>query len=117
MVGAEAVRRAKAEVERIERETRAAVLIETVESVGEQPVRAAAAIRAERWGREGIYVLIVKSDHRFEVTPTPGFRKFINIEDSQAIRDAFLSQFKRGQYDEGLLAGIHVIGVHLIAAA
>jgi len=114
----EAVRNTKAEIDRIERESKASILIETVDSVGkDSSVKAAAASNARRWGREGVYVLIDKNDHRFEVLPTPGMEKAVSREDVQVFRDAFLTQFKRGKFDDGLLNGVQAIGLTFSVAA
>jgi glc operon protein GlcG len=117
LFSAEAVRKAAAEIDRVERETKASVLVETVETAGDQPVKALAAANARRWGRHGIYVLIDKKDHKFEVLPTPGFEKAVIAEDVQTFRDAFLTQFRRGNFDDGLLNGVHAIGLTLTVYA
>lgn len=115
---ADAVRTAKAEIDKVERDTKASILIETVESVGkDSSVKTAAAANLKRWGREGIYVLIDKNDHRFEVVPTSGMDRAVSREDVQVFRDAFLTQFKRGKFDDGLLNGVQAMGLTLTVAA
>ncbi len=114
----EAVRKAKGEIDRIERETRASILIETVNSVADEAVKTVAAANARRWGREGMYVLIDKNDHRFEIVPSgSSVEKAITREDSQTIRDAFLTDFKRGKFDDGLINGLKAMTLILSNAS
>ena len=121
MFSAETVRKVKDLIDQIERDTKVAVRIETVESVGNVPVATAASQKVRDWVREqsdllGVLVLIDKADHRFEVMRTPALSNVLTKDDLTEIRDAFIKEFKRGQFDEGLLAGVHAIEGKLIAA-
>lgn len=52
MFGAETFRKVKDEIDRIERETKVAVRIETVDSVGDKTVNAVAGEHVRQWARE-----------------------------------------------------------------
>ncbi len=121
MFGAETVRKVKDEIDRIEAETKVAIRIETVDSVGTKSVNEVAAEYVNKQATEQpthpvVYILMDKADHRFEVMATRNLSGALSKEDFTHFRDAFLNEFRRGHFDEGLLAGVHAIAEKLSAA-
>jgi len=112
----EAARQARDDLAKLEREGKLAVLIETVEGFGGEPIREVLAGRARRWGHEGLYVLIDKADRRFDLTETAGARGSIDPAKKAAIRDAFLEGFKHRQFNEGLAKGVRAIQAAVAAS-
>src|SRR4051812_19348062 len=59
---AEAVREAQASLAKAERQTKVPVVIETIESLKQEPIAEVAVRRARDSGSQGIYILISKDD-------------------------------------------------------
>jgi uncharacterized membrane protein YgcG len=112
MFSPEAVRQAQAKLDRIERETKVPILIETVESLPEAAnmspdqkrtlINEVAARRAER-GDQGVYVLISKNDHLISnVLVRKRLANRLPSSVRLSIRDTVVADFKRGDFDAGL---------------
>jgi glc operon protein GlcG len=106
MFDLEAIRKARAELDRIERERHVPVLIETVESVEGERIDEVSLRRAKNWGAKGIYVLISRRDHKIRVRD---YQSFLGSAARVKIQEAFAREFAKNNYDEGLLAGITAI--------
>ncbi len=111
MFSREAVREALARLVTLERTYRVPTTIETVESLRGEPLDEAAQRLAKRLGPQGkgIYILMAKDDHRLEVLVSRDYAP-LNVRAKRfAIRDAFLDDFRRGNYDAGLKRGIDAL--------
>jgi glc operon protein GlcG len=111
MFGRDAIRESLARLVTLERTYRVPVTIETVESLRGEPIDEAAMRMAKRLGPQGkgIFVLIAKEDHRDEVLVSRDFPA-INVRAKRlAIRDSFLDDFRKGNFDQGLKHGIDAI--------
>jgi hypothetical protein len=125
---AEAVRKAEAELDRIERRTKVPVVIETIEAIPDlgrdasasekrKAVEQLAEKRAREIGYEGVYLLISKNDHVFSpVLVRERFDSLLPRGKRQEIRDTLLREFKSGQFDEGLLKTTALLDSALAAA-
>ncbi len=112
---AEAVRKAEAVLDRIERRTKIPVVIETIEAIPglerdapasekRRAVEALAEKRAREIGYEGVYLLISKNDHVFSrLLVHKRFASLLPQEKRDEVRDTLASEFKGGRFDEGLL--------------
>jgi uncharacterized membrane protein YgcG len=121
MFSEEAVKKAQAELNRIERATRVPVVIETIEKV---PGLDAGASRAERDDAinslavrrdnaikdEGIYFLISKNDRlNSNILVRERFAALLPKAKRDRIGEAFIDGFKKKDFDGGLLSGVHAI--------
>jgi glc operon protein GlcG len=111
-----AITAAQQELERIERETYVATIIETVETVGSRTIEEQAHREAERSGIHGIYALIAKKERAIEVLVSRGYQGALTPPRQEAIRAAFIDAFRRGVFDDGLKQGVAAIGAALAAA-
>lgn len=102
----EAVKKADAELARIERETSLPVTIETIPSLNGRGIDEALAERGRQEDVRGLFVLISKQPHKIEAGASPGADHFFNRPLYQAIRGSFLPDFERNDYDAGLAAGV-----------
>ena len=116
-----AVKKAQAELDRIERTTHIPVVIETIDKVpqprcGASPAAKKRAIdelavqRDKKIRDEGIYLLISKDDHlNSNVLVRQRIAALIPIEKRDAIRDAFIEGFRKRDFDGGLTHGVQAV--------
>jgi glc operon protein GlcG len=116
MFSADAVKKAREELSRFDREYHVPVVIETVESLRGEPVEEAATRLARASGREGIFVLLSKADTKIETLVSRPFRDVLSRSDARTVSDAFVKQFREGRFDAGLADGVHAIGSLLAKA-
>src|SRR5262249_52082010 len=84
----DAVRKAQAELDRIEREDRLPTTIETVGSLEGQNVGEVLQRHAEQAGAQGLYVLIAKKEKKIDVKASRRYRQAITLDGERAIREA-----------------------------
>lgn len=107
MFSEDVLRKAKADLARIEREYRVPVTVETVTSLKGAPIEEVAVGRAERLGHKGIFVFIAERDHKAEALASPrALFEQLGKSRINEIRDAFTAEFRRSKNDEGLTKGI-----------
>jgi glc operon protein GlcG len=118
MFGREAVRQALARLVTIERTYRVPTTIETVETLRGEPIDEATQRMARRLGPQGkgIFVLMSREDHKLEVIVSRDYPALNVKARKAAIRDAFLDDFRKGDFDPGLKRGIDAIEKALAAA-
>ena len=115
MFSRDAVKKAQAQLERIERATHIPIVIETIDRFRDSTRDAsetekrkaidALAVRRDKAIRdEGIYFLISKNDHLISnVLVRERLATLLPIEKRDAIRDAFIEEFKKDNFDGGLI--------------
>jgi glc operon protein GlcG len=103
----ETVRKARAELERIERTYRVPILIETIDDLNGEPINDAARERDKRAGNKGVYILIARGNRQISNALVPrALADRLPEERRLAIREAFITHFKKADFDSGLLEGI-----------
>jgi len=118
LFGRDAGRESLARLIAIERTYRVPVTIETVESLRGEPIDEATLRLAKRLGPQGkgVFILIAKADRRAEVIVSRD-NTALNVRAKRiAIRDAFLDEFRKLDYDLGLKRGVEAIEKTLAAA-
>jgi hypothetical protein len=103
------VRQAEAALNRIERDSKITTTIETIDSLQGEPIRDVTVRHAERSGTEGIYILIPKQEHKFEILVSRPFLRALTRARRDAIREAFINGFERRDFDGGLRQGVQMI--------
>ena len=128
MFSAEAVRKARAELDRTEQKTGISVLIETIDAVPGLDKSASANVRkdaietlaerrAREAGSEGVYLLLSKNDKlSSQILVRERYEPLLPREARQAVRDAMLAEFKSGKYDQGLLKAVETMDRSLASA-
>ena len=112
----DAVRTARKELERIERETNVATVIQTIESLGGKKIEEA-AIRAARQSEiQGAYVLIAKNEKEIELLVSKKFQAILTGPRQAAIRAGFIEGFKKRDFNEGLKRGVAALAEQIAAA-
>jgi uncharacterized membrane protein YgcG len=111
-----AVAAARKELERIERDTHLATIIETVETLTGRPIDEQAQLEAQRSGIHGIFALIAHKEKSIEVLVSRAYQRALSKPRQEAIRAAFIDGFRRNAFDEGLKQGVAAIGDALAAA-
>ena len=121
MFSHEAVKKAQADLDRLERATHIPVVIETIDKVpgldpSASPAEATKAINALAVRRdnaikdEGIYFLISKNDHlNSNVLVRERFAALLPKAKRERIGHAFIEGFKKNDFDGGLLHGVQAI--------
>jgi len=130
---AAAVRQAQADLDRIEREQKVPVTIETISSLKEatsddekakwksMPAKKVIDLVAQRNAREGsrrgLYILLDKKEHVVSNLEIPE-RLQNRLPESKrlAVRDAFIQEFKNQNFDAGLSRAVKVIDDELRAS-
>jgi uncharacterized protein GlcG (DUF336 family) len=118
MFDPEAVRKAREVLERVERESKVPVVIETIESLEGQALGEVAARQARRAGTPGVFLLIAKKEHKIS-DPLPRRQLADRLPEParRAILAAFLDEFKKGDFDAGLRRGVEEIAEVLAKSA
>ena len=109
LFSAEAIQKAGAELNRVEAETRLPVTIETVESLGGEPVNTVLRRHAESARAAGVYVLIAKQETKFDIEASRAYRGVMNAARLAAIKASFVSGLKKRDFDAALLGGVETI--------
>ncbi|MDE2506026.1 MAG: TPM domain-containing protein, partial [Planctomycetota bacterium] len=107
-----AIRKAEEALDAIERDHHVPVLIETIDSVGDRKINELALELDKKSGRQGIFILMAKAEHLMSNTlvASETVKKFgVDEDHRKAIRDAFLDEFKKKDFDGGLLRGVEAI--------
>jgi glc operon protein GlcG len=107
MFSDDAIRRARAELTRLERAHGVALTVETISSLRGETIDEVAVRRAERSGHKGIFILIAEKDHKAEALASPrALFEELGKTRLNEIRDAFTAEFRKGKNDDGLSKGI-----------
>lgn len=110
MFDAETVRRARSRLERIERQYHVPVSIETIDSLNGEPINDVAVRRDRAAGNRGIFILMAQENKRISNVLCPAhLGNRLTAERRLAIRDAFVNEFRKSDFDTGLDRGIDAI--------
>jgi len=121
MFSSDVVKNAQAHLDRTERATHIPIVIETIDSIPGLQKDASASERRKAIDKlavsrdraikdEGIYILISKNDHVIShVLVRERLANVLPIEKRDAIRDAFVAEFKKNNFDDGLAHGVQAI--------
>lgn len=126
MFNPDTVRQMGAKLDQIEREFRVPVLIETIDVIPNAEKASAAEKRSlindlavqrdGESGNQGIYILISKQDKLISnVLIRRRLANRLSEERRKAIRNAFIADFRSGDFDGGLRHAVQVIGQSLAA--
>jgi uncharacterized protein len=105
----EAVKKAEADLDRIEKEYSVPIAIETIDSLEGRSIEDVLPEHAKAADVKGLYVLISKKDHKIEVDSYKTYTKYLTRPRRVSIRDTFTHEFKAGSYDAGLAKGLDKI--------
>ena len=106
LFSAEAVKKAEAELDRIEREYTVPIRIETVDSLNGSNIDDVLKQHAKAADAHGLYTLIARKERKTEVGESLSYAKYLTRPRTLAIRDAINREFAKGDYDAGMLKGI-----------
>ncbi len=107
MFDAEAVQKAKAQLQKIEQTYHVPTVVESDDFASvEEPIETVALRRARATGFEGIFILLAKKERKLAVKVTPRFTGILGKADTQAITNVFVEEFRRGHFDQGLERGV-----------
>jgi len=112
----DAVRQAEAELNRVERDNQLSATVETVDSLEGNDIGDVTREHAARSGTGGLYVVIAKKENKIDVRASRQYSRAINDPRVQSIRQAFIGEFKKHDFDAGLLAGVRSINSEVSAA-
>lgn len=125
MFSAQAVRKAQAELTRVEKQAGVPIVIETIDAIPDLPadatsktklraINALAEKRDREIGDRGIYILLSKKDKVLSnVIIRERLAGVLPEATRLKIRDAFIEPFKAGDYDAGLAAAASTIDAAL----
>jgi uncharacterized protein len=102
----EAVARGTKELADIARASGWEVGIKTIRSVGQGSIQDATIAEAKAARLNGLFILISRDDKKLFAEPSPHAGRAFSKEAIKAIIGAIESEFKKGDFDEGLAAGI-----------
>lgn len=101
-------------------ETGRAIIVATVPDLGGQPIEPYATALFGEWGiggaerDQGLLLLISRDDRRLRIEVGYGLHPYFGgIMAGRVIRDVITPQFREGDYDAGVTAGIDAIIEHL----
>jgi hypothetical protein len=110
-----AVKKANADLGRIERETNIPVEIETIPSLNGQNIDQAIKTIGSREGFKGLIVLIASRDGKIGAGASHEFDAYFNRPRFESIYEAFLPDLNRKDFDAALAAGVSKIESTLLA--
>ncbi len=106
LFGAEALRKANADLTRIERSTNLPITIETTPSLEGLPVLEALTKHAKADNVRGLFILIPRREGKIEANASPEYQSYFSRPLFQSICGAFVPDFEKKDFDAGLTAGI-----------
>jgi len=106
LFSADAIRDAQATLDRVESESSVGTVVETIETLDGQNIDKAIVDHARRSRTHGIYILIAKNEHKVEVDASDRVAGRITRARRLAVRNVFVDQFKRRDFDAGLRQGV-----------
>ncbi len=101
----------------IESKSGVPTIVETVDSLRGKSVDEVAVSLAKRSGMSGLFVLISKRETKIEVLPSHRVEAAFPRNKRNAIRSAFIEQFRKKEFDAGLKQGVESIAATLREAA
>ncbi len=110
MFRAETVKEAQATLREAELESGIPTHVETVETLGGETVEETARRRSTALGHQGIYILIAKRESKLDVLLS---RRYNFPSIPGAVREAFVNEFKKRDFDAGLKKAASVIASQL----
>ena len=113
----DAVKKAEAELNRVERESGVTTTIETIESLKGGSIDEVSLEHAKQSRTNGLYLLISKEPHKIYARATRQYGRVLNATREKAIYQAFGTEFAQGDFDAGLLAGVQKIDDTVLTAA
>jgi uncharacterized membrane protein YgcG len=116
LFSAKALSEARAELDRIERDTKIPITIETIPSLEGRDIHEVLERHAVKEGDSGLYILIPKKEHKVQVESSVRYRSLLTKGKTDAIRDAFVESFKKGDFDAGLTQGVRTVGLETALA-
>jgi len=116
MFSAETVRQAREALEKIKKTTGVTPLIETIATLGGEPIDTVALRLARRSGLRGVFVLIAKQESKIEVLVSRSYSEAIPQPARHRVRDAFVEYFRRRSFDDGLRQGVSALQTALATA-
>jgi glc operon protein GlcG len=116
LFSADAIRAARETLAKIEKTAGVATLIETIETLGGEPIDEVAARLARRSGLQGVFVLIAKKESKIEVLSSRRYAESVPRAVRNKVRAAFVAGLHEGDFDEGLRRGVAALETELAAA-
>ena len=116
LFGRPTVKQAQADLSRIERESQVGTTIETIDSLDGKIIGDVSERLAEESGTHGLYVLISKKEKALDLRVSSKFSKMLNTARTRNIRQAFITGFRKGDYDAGLLDAVKTLDREVSAA-
>ena len=115
LFSAEVVSQARAKLDRIEREYRAPVTIETVETLNGRNIDEVLPEHAREIGAKGLFVLIAKKETKIEVERSGDYATAFPTDRLRKIRAEFIAGLKKNP-DAGLKQGVDAVEKEAAAA-
>ncbi len=109
LFGADAIKQANAELNRIERENSISTTVETIDSLDGATVSQKAKEHAQQSRTEGVYVLIAKKEGKIDVISSASYRRAMNDDRLRTIENTFIGGLKKRDFDGALLVGVKSI--------
>jgi glc operon protein GlcG len=111
--GAVGVDDARTRLRELEQDVKVPTIIETVDSLRGESVDDVAVALARRSGTNGVFVLIAERETKIEVLPSHRLESALPRAKRGAIRSAFIENFRKKQFDDGLKQGVEAIAAAL----
>ncbi|MDR3636517.1 MAG: heme-binding protein [Isosphaeraceae bacterium] len=102
----DAVAAARKRLAQIEATYHVPAVIETIDSLGGSALEAAAVDRARKTGVEGVFILVAKRETKIDAIRSARFATVVEAAQLHAIRDAFIAEFGKRDFDDGLTKGV-----------
>ena len=97
---------ARRKLQTLELETSVPVLIQVVESLDGLPIEEATLKAARQAGDTGVFVLIARHEKKLWLLVRRQFRHRLPEDRQAAVREAIMNAFQKGDFDNGLMAGV-----------
>lgn len=102
-------RSSEARLKEIQKSSGFASLIQTrTDSGGQDPAKLAVSL-AKTEAKKGLFVLILKNERKIEILWSSELSGKMTNDDRDQIRNAITGEFRKGNYDAGLISGVNSI--------
>ncbi len=102
----DAVQKAQAELDRLEKSFAVPVTLETIETLDGDTIAEVTNRHAEAVGAQGVYILIPKKEHKIYAEASKHYRQYLPRSRMSAVENVFSTKFKEGNFDGGLTDGV-----------
>jgi glc operon protein GlcG len=109
LFSADAIKAARETLQKLEKATNVATMIETTETLKGENIDETAVRLARRSGLKGVFILIAKKEAKIEVLSSRAYAEALPRAARNRVRQLFIDEFRQRKFDDGLRQGVEAL--------